>query len=191
MDTKPVLASGTFQVRWGWVVTDVSTFTRGTSMGGTYWDGSCSLRPCSPSSTRRCMSSCSSGWEFPHSERQASSYRFLCEKTASWTHWKTSWKIKMKLENWVPSESSLPPHAFILIKLELAVVWSTESMLPLINAKRNKYKKASHSSKRLTLCKELSISDSKVFLSVSLTKTSSPKITLFRYFGDVRMHPTV
>lgn len=60
-------------------------------------------------------------------------------------------------------------HAFILIKLEpaggqivLAIVWSAASMLSPINAKRNKYKEASHLSKRLTFCKVLSIPDSKV-----------------------------
>ena len=64
---------------------------------GTHWDGSCSLQRCCLSSTCRRTSWCSSGSCCRRSEHRQSSYRSLAEKTASWTHWRTSWRIKIKV----------------------------------------------------------------------------------------------
>lgn len=57
---------------------------------GTHWGGSCSLRRCCPSSSCHRTWWCSSGWQYPRSERQGSSCRSLGGKIAAWIRWKTS-----------------------------------------------------------------------------------------------------
>lgn len=76
----------------------------------------------------------------------------------------------MKLENWVLSESSPPPKAFILIKLEPAVGQIVvASLLNCIYAFTDKRKKKQVQRRKLALFKVLSISGSKVFLGSSPT----------------------
>ena len=71
-------------------------------MNWTHWGSSCSLQQSSPFSTTRGTWWCSSGWGLRHSGHLQSNYRSPGGKTASGTHWRTSWVWEIRTHQLKP-----------------------------------------------------------------------------------------